>query len=239
VPIPGLIRRGEVVATERGSHLRICISLEDCWPGGERLLHRRHEHLSQLPSRAQDSIPTFLSAFPHHTVLLDLETCGLAGSSLFLVGLLHSVNDELTVELFLARDYSEEPAVLASLWQRIHADSVVVTFNGKTFDWPMLIDRSRRNLLFRGRRPPAPQQIDLLHHARRRWRKQLPDCKLQTLERHICGRRRSGDIPGNQIPAAYQQFVRTGVDREMNAILHHNAIDLVTMLDLAMRLAAA
>ncbi|HEX6961734.1 MAG TPA: ribonuclease H-like domain-containing protein [Lacipirellula sp.] len=170
-------------------------------------------------------------------MLLDLETCGLSGSALFLVGLLHRIDQQLCVELLLARDYSEEPAVLASLWQRVDAEGVVVTFNGKSFDWPMVVDRSRRHLLFRGARPPAPRHIDLLHHARRRWRSQLPDCKLQTLEQHICGRTRTDDIPGHMIPAAYQQFVRTGFDREMNSILMHNAIDLVTMLDLAMRLA--
>jgi uncharacterized protein YprB with RNaseH-like and TPR domain len=76
-----------------------------------------------------------------------------------------------------------------------------------------------------------------LHLARRRWRSELPDCKLQTLERHICGRTRADDMPSNQIPAAYQQYVRTGFEREMDAILLHNAVDLVTMLDLAMRLA--
>jgi RNase_H superfamily len=288
--IPGLIRRGEVVANELGCHLRICVAVDELWCGGELLIQKRHKrlinHSSPVPSprrgwdqtskgdpkspersavvRAQhpgrgDEVCTsfappspnpspqggggqsdlahFVQAFPNRAILLDLETCGLSGSALFLVGLLRRIDDRLAVELLLARDYSEESAVLAGLWQRIDAEQVIVTFNGKTFDWPMVIDRSRRHLLFRGTRPPAPRHIDLLHHARRRWRRQLPDCKLQTLERHICGRTRGDNIPGGQIPAAYQQFVRTGVDREMNAILLHNAIDLVTMLDLAMRLA--
>jgi uncharacterized protein YprB with RNaseH-like and TPR domain len=179
----------------------------------------------------------FLTAFPERALLLDLETCGLAGSALFLVGLLRPIEGRLTVELLLARDYSEEPAVLASLWQRVHAEGVVVTFNGKSFDWPMVVDRSRRHLLFRGQRMPAPTHLDLLHPARRRWRHELPDCKLQTLEQRICGRSRTDDIPGSQIPAAYHEYVRTGFEREMDAILLHNAIDLVTLLDLAMRLA--
>jgi uncharacterized protein YprB with RNaseH-like and TPR domain len=182
-------------------------------------------------------LEAFVGAFPERVVLLDVETCGLAGSALFLIGLLRLVDQRLEVELLLARDYAEEPAVLASLWDRVPADGVVVTFNGKSFDWPMIVDRSRRHLLFRGRRPPAPQHVDLLHAARRRWRSQLPDCKLQTLERHVCGRSRTDDIPGGQIPAVYREFVRTGCQREMDAVLLHNAIDLVTLLDLAMRLA--
>jgi uncharacterized protein YprB with RNaseH-like and TPR domain len=151
--------------------------------------------------------------------------------------LLRCIDGKLAVELLLARDYSEEPAVLASLWQRIDGDAVLVTFNGKCFDWPMVLDRSRRHLLFGGCRPPAPVHIDLLHPARRRWRGQLPDCRLQTLERYVCGRWRADDIPGHRIPAAYHQFVRTGVEREMDAVMLHNALDLVTLLDLAMRLA--
>ncbi len=243
-PIPGLIRRGEVVSNEVGSHLRICVAMEELWPGGEKLIEKRCERLAQLYSCGsppvggeQSILNDFIHAFPHRAVLLDLETCGLSGSALFLIGLLHRVDDRLTVELLPARDYSEEAAVLASLWQRIHADGVVITFNGKSFDWPMVVDRSRRHLLFRGTRPPAPVHLDLLHAARRRWKKQLPDCKLQTLERHICGRTRTDDIPGNLIPAAYQQFVHTGYERDMDAILLHNAIDLVTLLDLTMRLA--
>jgi uncharacterized protein YprB with RNaseH-like and TPR domain len=151
--------------------------------------------------------------------------------------LLRCIDGKLAVELLLARDYSEEPAVLASLWHRIDGDAVLVTFNGKCFDWPMVLDRSRRHLLFGGCRPPAPVHIDLLHPARRRWRGQLPDCRLQTLERYVCGRWRADDIPGHRIPAAYHQFVRTGVEREMDAVMLHNALDLVTLLDLAMRLA--
>jgi uncharacterized protein len=235
--IPGLLRRGEVVSNELGTHLQVFLSMEELWPGGEALIQKRQERLRSLVPSGRKDFRAFVAAFPERAILLDLETCGLAGSALFLAGLLHRLDDGLAVELLLARDYSEEAAVLASLWQRIRAEGVVVTFNGKTFDWPMVIDRTRRHLLFRGTRPPTPQHVDLLHHARRRWRKQLPDCKLQTLERHICGRTRADDISGNQIPAAYQHFVRTGFDREINAILLHNAIDLVTMLDLAMRLA--
>ena len=101
----------------------------------------------------------------------------------------------------------------------------------------MVADRSRRHLFFRGQRLPSPTHLDMLHLARRRWKKELPDCKLQTLEQRICGRFRVGDIPGSLIPAAYKDYVRTGVEREMDEILLHNAVDLVTLLDLSMRLA--
>jgi uncharacterized protein YprB with RNaseH-like and TPR domain len=112
-----------------------------------------------------------------------------------------------------------------------------LTFNGKSFDWPMVVDRSRRHLMFRGKPLPALQQHDVLHLARRRWKNELPDCKLQTLEERICGRSRQGDISGKLIPGAYHEYVKTGFERDLDLILFHNALDLVTLLDLAMRLA--
>ncbi|MEE9603462.1 MAG: ribonuclease H-like domain-containing protein, partial [Thermoguttaceae bacterium] len=253
--IGGLLKRATVVTNEVGEHGRIVLPLEELWPGGEELVARRHAHLSaQQFDLSREVAPAvrelreLIGAFPRELLLMDLETCGLSGSPLFLVGLLRHVEDRLAVELLLARTYAEEHAVLASFWQRVAAHRVLVTFNGKSFDWPMVVDRSARYLIFRQAqltesRPPELQppellHVDLLHHSRRRWRRQLPDCRLQTLERHICGRGRSGDIAGAQIPAAYQEFVRTGFDRDMDAILLHNAIDLVTLLDLAMRLAA-
>lgn len=247
-PIPGLLRRGEVVANDLGEHLRIALSVDEVWPRSERLVALRHQTLQSArqtkasPSGAPSldvGLEALLAAFPDHTLLLDLETCGLAGSALFLVGLLRMIDDRLTVELLLARDYGEERAVLASLWRRVQPDTVLATFNGKSFDWPMVLDRSSRHLLFRGRRPPTPAHVDLLHAARRKWKGRFRDCKLQTLEQHVCGRRREGDIPGARIPAAYQEFVRTGFTRDIDAVLFHNAVDLVTLLDLAMRLAGA
>jgi hypothetical protein len=85
--------------------------------------------------------------------------------------------------------------------------------------------------------PDEPPHLDLLHHARRRWRGVLPDCRLQTLEWKICGRRRSGDIPGEEIPAAYHHFVRTGDASDMLTVFHHNALDLITLADVALALA--
>jgi uncharacterized protein YprB with RNaseH-like and TPR domain len=229
--ISGLVRRGECVTTDAGDHWRVCVPVDAIWPGGEDLVRRRCEAV-----RAAGESEEWFGAFPDGVAFLDLETCGLSGSALFLAGVLRPVDGRLAVELLLARDYSEEPAVLASLWQRLAGVSSLVTFNGKSFDWPMVVDRSRRHLLTKGA-VAGPQHVDLLHLSRRRWRRDLPDCKLQTLERHICGRSRVDDMPSSQIPAAYQQYVKTGFEREMDAILMHNAVDLVTMLDLAMRLA--
>lgn len=243
----GLLRRGEVVETAAGAHWRVRVPLEALWNGGVNLVQSRQEYLRSQLAAAQDSVEpaivfdaefaALVSALPDRAVILDLETCGLAGSALFLVGMLRQIEGSASVELLLARNYSEEAAVLESLWQVVAESDVLVTFNGKSFDWPMVLDRSIRHRLPAGRTGPA-HHVDILHHARRRWRKLLPNCRLQTLELHVCRRTRPADIPGYAIPGVYADYVRTGFERDMEVVLYHNAIDLVTLFDLALRLAA-
>jgi len=266
-PVPGLLCRGEVVENDVGQHLRVRLSLDEFWPGGERLVTARQEYLKGLLATAHQAIEprvvmeadfaALVAALPDRVLLLDLETCGLAGAALFLVGLLRRIDGTSAIELLMARTYAEEAAVLQSLWQIVAAHDVLMTFNGKSFDWPMVRERSVRHRLqpeewappTSVKRQPSnqpsklvggahPTHVDILHHARRRWRGQLPDCRLQTLERLVCRRSRTGDIAGHRIPAVYAEFVRTGFERDMDAVLHHNALDLVTLLDLALRLAA-
>jgi uncharacterized protein YprB with RNaseH-like and TPR domain len=246
-PIPGILREGEVVLTSAGEHLRIRLPIDRLWPNGSQLVAGRQEQLRQLATAARQAIePTVVldaefaaleAAMPERMLLLDLETCGLGGAALFLAGILRQIDSVPTVELLLARNYSEEQAVLETLWQAVAGQEVLVTFNGKAFDWPMVLDRSIRYRLDAARVPRRLLHVDVLHHARRRWRRQLPDCRLQTLEHYVCRRSRSGDIAGHRIPAAYADFVRTGFERDMEAILYHNAMDLVTLFDLALRLA--
>jgi uncharacterized protein YprB with RNaseH-like and TPR domain len=279
---------GEEVETPAGRHLRIVQAVEQIWTNGERLVSARHAILKDKCSSEEDArslrspdhvsesrswrreLRSLVELFPDRALFLDLETCGLSGAALFLVGLLRRIDGQLVVELLLARNYAEEKAVLVSLWQRAAVHDVLITFNGKSFDWPMVHDRSTRYLLGKAvrsdplqrrcepdsnslkpittngpdacmlrREDPRPEliHVDMLHHARRRWQGRLPNCKLQTLERYICGRRRDADIPGAEIPAAYQRYVATGDPLEMESILFHNALDLVTLLDLSMRLA--
>jgi uncharacterized protein YprB with RNaseH-like and TPR domain len=255
IPIPraakltcGLLRSGDIVETAHGPHLRIRLPLENLWPNGNQLIAARQEFLQSRLAAAQQAIepslvlePEFASligVLPDGAIGLDLETCGLAGSALFLIGLFRQIDGEPTIELLLARNFAEEPAVLATLWQTIAGHQVLLTFNGKTFDWPMVRERSVRHLLPPIAAPGNFLHIDILHHARRRWRRQLPNCRLQTLEQHVCRRHRTDDIPGHRIPAVYADYVRTGFERDMDTVLHHNALDLVTLFDLALRLAA-
>jgi uncharacterized protein YprB with RNaseH-like and TPR domain len=261
---------GEEVVTRWGCHWRWRQSIETVWPASSRYLSA----LGDGPTAQYDSLnshepcdrdlKTLRQCFPRQTVCLDLETCGFAGSMVFLIGLLHWDQQQLVLTQLWARSYAEEKAILQSLWSLLHDRQLLITFNGKSFDWPQVHDRSTlHHVGYRDLRRtdvvtepttdgppidcaeprpglapvdarPEPLHLDLLHHARRRWKHQLPNCRLQTLERYICGRRRVGDLQGQAIPQAYHHYVRSGYTQEVLAILHHNALDLVTLLQLAL-----
>lgn len=184
-------------------------------------------HRVRFPGRGQ--------ALPEGHIFLDLETLGFVGRPLFLVGLLYATgrrSGEL-VQL-LARDYAEEKDTLRYFANRYAAYTSWVTFNGKSFDVPSLHLRYAYHRL----RKPAPEQhIDLLHIARRYFRGVLPDCKLQTLERRVCGRHRVDDLPGSRVPDAYHRYVRDGDPTRLEPILRHNREDLITLAELYMVLA--
>lgn len=166
---------------------------------------------------------------PHDIVFLDLETTGLSITPVFLIGTMEFVNGRFVFKQYLARDYSEEISILSAFSERLKQAKMIVTFNGKSFDMPFLANRAVANGV---RLAQCRSHLDLLHEARRAYARQLPNCKLQTLERMVCGRTRDDDIPGSEIPQAYHDFVRTGNARKIGLILLHNLYDLLTMADL-------
>jgi uncharacterized protein YprB with RNaseH-like and TPR domain len=232
---------GVEVANASGKHWRVRAELAELWPQGPSLVasYRRRLRLDAASRCSEyDEMSALAHCLPKGMLVLDLETCGFAGSAVFLIGLLHHDGQSLVLDQLLARDWSEEPAILRTMWDIAAECEVLLTFNGKTFDWPMVHDRTTLHRLMAEDARPQLMHCDLLHHARRRWRDEMPNCKLQTLERMLCGRHRAGDIPGSEIPAAYADFVRSGNARQIEAILHHNALDLVTLCHLSLRLAS-
>jgi uncharacterized protein YprB with RNaseH-like and TPR domain len=257
--------RGELVSNAWGTHWIRRRALSDLWPHGDHWLSQSWVRLDEArgqPTVGSAELRALLAHLPRHVLYLDLETCGFSGSMVFLIGLIHFCDGQFQLSQLLARNYAEEKAMLQSLWSIAAENHVLATFNGKSFDWPMVHDRSTLHHLgaalpaTRPERqapsetaPSAVEQLtrhdarpqlvhcDLLHHARRRWKDKLPNCKLQTLERVICRRHRNDDIPGREIPAAYHDFVRSGDAWLIRNVLHHNALDLITLLQLSMLLA--
>ena len=249
---------GREIENSAGRHWLVEQSLTALAPAASRQVEQRRSFAS-TGGVEHPELVHLAAAFPEGLLFLDLETCGLAGSMVFLVGALHCGEQGMQLSQLLARHYAEERAVLQTLWSLAAGHRVLVTFNGKSFDWPLVRDRSTLHHLGRDAEPleateprlpwleqlerdaPRPRLVhcDLLHHCRRRWRGRLPNCKLQTLEQAVCGRRRVGDLPGREIPQAYHEFVRSGDAWELHGILRHNALDLVTLLELALRMLPA
>ncbi len=164
-----------------------------------------------------------------HALFLDLETCGLASSPVFLAGTMHWNGADFVLRQYFARHYGEEETLLRALDQAFRGFEYLVTFNGKSYDAPFLLGRAVIHAV-----PLAlpPRHLDLLHLARRRWKHELRDCRLQTLESHVCRRRRSGDVPGEEVPGLYHDYVRRGDPYRLIPVFHHNLLDVITMSEI-------
>ena len=226
------VAQGQAIQTHAGAFLRIDQTVREILHGGGRAFAERYAHAistlhaGNVPWDRYDTFHPLIDAHARDVICVDIETTGLtAGTPLFLIGILAHFNGDLRVVQLLARDYTEEAALLTHFAALLDASSVIVSFNGKSYDLPYIRDRCA----FLGVPFCLPQaHIDMLHVARRFWGRQLPNCKLQTLERHLCHRIRRGDIPGAEIPDAYHRFVLSGNAVQMRDILFHNALDLLT-----------
>jgi uncharacterized protein YprB with RNaseH-like and TPR domain len=168
------------------------------------------------------------------TVFLDTETTGLAGGSgtaAFLIGVGFVDGDRFRVRQYFMRDYHEEPAQLLGLAADLARFSSIVTFNGKMFDLPLL---EARFALQRARFPlDGAPHLDLLHPARRLWKARLESCRLQSLESALLCVRRNGDVPGEEIPRIYFDYVRRRDPRALARIFHHNRLDILSLAALS------
>lgn len=173
-----------------------------------------------------------------NALFLDTETTGLAGGTgtyAFLVGLGVFTPTHFVVKQLLMRDYNEELALLYLLEQELQQKDTVISFNGKTFDLPLLQTRFTISRLgFLG--ASGKKQVDLLHMSRRLWKHKLESCSLGSLEEHILGVERMDDIPGYEIPQRYFEFLQTGDGHYLQKIVEHNFIDIVSMATLLYRL---
>lgn len=173
---------------------------------------------------------------PPRYIFLDLETTGFASTPLFLAGTMFEKGGRLSCAQLLARDYSEERALIAMLDRLMCDFEVCITFNGRSFDIPYLRERAKYHRLVLG---SAPRHLDILYHARRMWRGSLPNCRLATLEWHILGRWRGGDVSGWEVPCIYHEFVHTSDARRLVGVIRHNLLDVVSMAELLICLAEA
>ncbi|MEO8207624.1 MAG: ribonuclease H-like domain-containing protein [Chloroflexota bacterium] len=200
---------GELIRTPAGTFVRV-----------ERrsdVIPIDRQRLASLPGQPPAHVPL---------VCLDTETTGLAtaaGTLAFLVGLGWWEGAHFRQIQLLLPDHADEPALLNELRRHIPAAGWLVTYNGRGFDWPLLVAR------YRMAGSPAPDHaghLDLLPVVRRLFRHRMPDARLQTAETHLLGLRRHDDVPGWEIPARYLQFLRDGEPASLVKIVTHNDEDV-------------
>ena len=185
--------------------------------------------LSTISQWAKDSR---IAEMPiHKYAFLDTETSGLSGGTgtyAFLVGVARFIDDQFVLKQFFLRDPSEEPAMLEALINFLAPCDGLVTFNGKSFDAPLL------NTRYKLHRIPVPfkdyAHLDLLPLARRLWRDRLESRALKFLEENVLGFTRSSEeVPGYEVPWLYFDYLRTGDARPLGGVFYHNAMDVVAM----------
>ena len=167
---------------------------------------------------------------PTRILYLDTETTGLsggAGTLVFQIGLGRLTPEGFRIDQRMIRDYPEERALLEATAEALADCDVICTFNGRTFDLPLL--RSRMILQ---RLPVADldkPHIDLLHIARRVFKLRLQQCNLGRLEEKLLGIRREDDLPGSEVPERFFTYLRTGRFELLEDVLRHNEQDIASL----------
>ncbi len=171
------------------------------------------------------------------TVFLDTETTGLAGGAgtyIFLVGAGYFEGDQFCVRQYFMRDYNEERALLSAVNELLSNFEAIVSYNGKTFDIPLIQSR----FIMSGMKMSLkdPYHFDLLYPARRLWKKRLESCSLSTVERDILGVIRENDVPGYLVPEIYFRYLKTKDARALKQVFEHNLQDILSLVALVSRM---
>ncbi len=169
---------------------------------------------------------------PQRILFLDTETTGLsrgAGTIPFLIGYAWFEDASLVVEQVLLEDVQDEVAMLERLRARLQKSDLLVTYNGKCFDSPILASRFVLNRL--GACPPLAH-LDLLHYVRRLYRRRLGSARLTHVEDALLGVRRDDDVPGYEIPLMYWSYLDAKDVSQLAPVVEHNRIDIVSLVAL-------
>lgn len=219
---------GHPTATPQGD----AFVIETRYPSGQPHGQAKLELIAALDGVAEwAGQPLIRELSPEEIVFLDTETTGLSGGTgtyAFLIGAGRFREQEFVLQQYLLPDPGDEPAQLAALEAFLAPCRAMATFNGKSFDAPLLNTR----FIAQGLHSPLLElaHIDLLHLARRLWRDRLPSRTLPNLEAQILGALRSElDIPGWMIPQIYFDFLQDGDPEPLKQVIYHNAMDVVSL----------
>ena len=165
----------------------------------------------------------------------DVETLGLGGAPLILIAIARVSAEGLSITQYFSRSLAEELPMLEQVDRELQETNLLISYNGKAFDWTTLRERyAYYGLPFRH----TPVHIDLLHHARRAFRGTSPDLRLSTVETQVLGIRREGDLPSEAVPEFYSAYIERGNVGPLVPILQHNRQDVETLAHLLNHLLA-
>lgn len=212
----------------------------------------RHGHyvLASLQGKGAGLKPLLLTGLPesltseedsfHEKLLfLDTETTGLglgAGNVPFMIGVGYFEGGRYTVEQMLIRHPGEEAAMLAYLQVLLERHPLLISYNGKSFDWPILKSRYIMNRVKLEREPEG--HIDFLYPSRSLWKHTLPSCRLGKVEEERLGVHREDDVPGSLAPTLYFQYLAERKPEVLKGVFLHNELDVLSLAGLAVHFAA-
>lgn len=203
--------------------------LDQLIPGSEVQTPQGPAWLSLRPLDSfWDPLPSFPEPDPSR-LWFDIETQGGRGNPGFLFGAVYHDQGRWWLWQGLARDHSEEPALLHLITELVGERPRLVSYSGSKNDWPFLLSRWSH---FKMQPPVHADHLDLFDPAQILYRGVLPSCRLVTLERHLCARWREADLPSGYIPIAYLQWLEDHDARLLAQVLLHNALDVVCLLEL-------
>jgi uncharacterized protein YprB with RNaseH-like and TPR domain len=206
------------------------------WPIAPTTLEFGELATPSSAARRRGTVPLPETLDAARLAFFDTETTGLAGGAgtrAFMVGLARFTEAGLAIKQFTTATMAAEPAMLRAVLDALGDDAVLVSYNGKSYDRPLLGTRLRLSRID----DPLSRfpHLDLLHPTRRRLRHALPDCRLSTVERHWLGIVRDDDLPGSEAPAAWLGYLRGGSSALLSRVGEHNAQDLASLAALLLR----
>ncbi|HOI71385.1 MAG TPA: ribonuclease H-like domain-containing protein [Methanobacterium sp.] len=159
-------------------------------------------------------------------LFFDIETLGLRNEPVILIGMARILDSHMKVTQYLATGLDDEKPIIQNFLSDLNEETVFVSFNGRGFDLPFIRSRAYHHGISRRLRN---HHMDMLYLSRRTWGGALPNCRLQTLEKHFFDLYRQDDVPSSQVPAFYRTYMNTGNVGPLVPIVEHNKIDIITL----------
>ena len=226
--LPSIADLAAALEAEREGGGLLLLSREYCLPA----VGVSKKDLTQLPEICG------LSESDPGWVYIDTETTGLSGGSgnlAFMVGVARYRGEgRLEVRQYVLGSFAAEPRMLRELFDWVGPDAVLVSYNGKCFDMPLLATRLRMHRI--DENPASLRHLDLMYSVRRAYRGHWPDCRLQTAEKRLLDLHRIDDLPGAEAPAAWQAWLRSGATSPLARVAAHNYQDVASLALLHQRL---